>query len=48
MEQLYNIVMELIESIPWFVTAYGIYTFGKIKPKKSKLQYRDFLMECTR
>lgn len=48
MEYIYNLIMEVIENFPWFVVLYTVRTVYKNRPKKTKLQYKEFLLESSR
>ena len=48
MEHLLNLAIEVIKIYPWVVVLYTVRTVHKSKPKKTKIQYKDFSLESSR
>lgn len=48
MEEICNIVVAIINNIPWFVIAYIAHTVFDNKPRKVQMHYKEFSLECDR
>ena len=48
MEDLISLLMEIIKMFPWVVVLITVRTVYGNRPKKTKIQYKDFSVETTR
>ena len=48
MEELINLLMEIIKMFPWVVVLITVRTVYGDRPKKTKIQYKDFSLETIR
>ena len=48
MEDLISLLMEIIKMFPWVVVLITVRTVHGDRPKKTKIQYKDFSLETTK
>ena len=48
MDGLIDLALEIIKNFPWVVVLVTVRTVYKKRPKKTKIQYKDFSLETTR
>lgn len=45
MNLYYNVIMEVLDNIPWFVLTYAIYVVSKVQPKELVLKVKEFMLQ---
>ena len=48
MDGLIDLALEIIKNFPWVVVLITVRTVYGDRPKKTKIQYKDFSLETTR